>query len=186
VPRRAAHPAGPAAPAAVPVADAAPHGGLPTRAAATAERRPQGREAQPAEPPRSHGRATSRGEACIGFNRPGSSATTWSGLYLRRLGARVLCQAQRELPRFPRAGPDGEYRLAWPSPYSAKRRVWIFPLRLVRTYLQDRRFVSVPGPPESSFPAYLVYPADGNPDILQGALDSIRCVAAVEMRVNSA
>jgi LysR family transcriptional regulator, flagellar master operon regulator len=61
-----------------------------------------------------------------------------------------------------------------------------FPLRLVRPYLRDRRFVGVPGAPEFSLPAYLVYPADGDPDVLNGALDGIRRVAAVEARPNSA
>jgi LysR family transcriptional regulator, flagellar master operon regulator len=61
-----------------------------------------------------------------------------------------------------------------------------FPLRLVRPYLRDRRFVRVPAAPEFSLPAYLVYPADGDPDILADALDGIRRVAAAETRANSA
>ena len=61
-----------------------------------------------------------------------------------------------------------------------------FPLRLARPYLGDRRFVRVPGAPEFSLPAYLVYPADGDPDILADALDGIRRVAAAETRANSA
>jgi LysR family transcriptional regulator, flagellar master operon regulator len=55
-----------------------------------------------------------------------------------------------------------------------------FPLRLVRPYLEDRQFVGVPGAPEFSLPAYLVYPADGDPEILDAALDGIRRVAAAE------
>jgi DNA-binding transcriptional LysR family regulator len=57
-----------------------------------------------------------------------------------------------------------------------------FPLRLVRPYLEDRRFVGVGGAPEFSLPAYLVYPADGDPEILDAALDGIRRVAAAESR----
>jgi LysR family transcriptional regulator, flagellar master operon regulator len=57
-----------------------------------------------------------------------------------------------------------------------------FPLRLVRPYLEDRRFLGVPGAPEFSLPAYLVYPADGDPQILDAALDGIRRVAAAEIR----
>jgi DNA-binding transcriptional LysR family regulator len=61
-----------------------------------------------------------------------------------------------------------------------------FPMRLVRSYLKDRRFVGVPGAPEFSLPAYLVYAAEGQPDILEKALNGIRRVAAAEMQQSSA
>lgn len=60
-----------------------------------------------------------------------------------------------------------------------------FPLRLVRPYLDDRRFIRVSEAPEFSLSAYVVYPADGEPEILAAALDGIRRIAATEMDGNS-
>jgi LysR family transcriptional regulator, flagellar master operon regulator len=61
-----------------------------------------------------------------------------------------------------------------------------FPLRLARPYLDDRRFGAVPGAPEFSLPAYLVYPVDGDAAILGAALEGIRRIAAAETRGNFA
>ncbi len=52
-----------------------------------------------------------------------------------------------------------------------------FPVRLVRPYLDDGRLVSLAGAPEFSLPAYVVYPTEGDPDLLDKALHGIRRVA---------
>jgi DNA-binding transcriptional LysR family regulator len=53
-----------------------------------------------------------------------------------------------------------------------------FPMRLVRPYFKNGRLVGVPGAPEFSLPAYVVYPAEGDPELLEKALNGIRRVAA--------
>jgi LysR family transcriptional regulator, flagellar master operon regulator len=53
-----------------------------------------------------------------------------------------------------------------------------FPLRLVRPYLTDGKFVRLKGAPEFSLPAYVVYGSDGRPDFIDKALEMIRSIAA--------
>ena len=55
-----------------------------------------------------------------------------------------------------------------------------FPLRLVRPHLQDGRLTIVPGAPEFSLSAYLVYLADADMSLVGTALDLIRRAAAAE------
>ena len=56
-----------------------------------------------------------------------------------------------------------------------------FPVRLVRPYLNDGRLVGLPGAPVFSLPAYVVYPTEGDRDLLDQALRAIRHVAAAEL-----
>lgn len=53
-----------------------------------------------------------------------------------------------------------------------------FPRRLVRPYLDAERLFLVRDAPAFNLPAYMVYPTDGDPDLLRNALNSIRQVAA--------
>jgi DNA-binding transcriptional LysR family regulator len=57
-----------------------------------------------------------------------------------------------------------------------------FPLRLVRPHFESGRLVAVRGAPEFSLPAYVVYPAEGDPELLGKALDGIRLIADNETR----
>lgn len=57
-----------------------------------------------------------------------------------------------------------------------------FPIRLVRPQLQSGQLVLLPGAPEFTLPAYLVYPADADLDVIGIALDVIREAAALERR----
>ena len=52
-----------------------------------------------------------------------------------------------------------------------------FPERLVHPYLGSRRLFPVSGTPVFKLPAYMVYPKDGDPDLLRTAVSSIRQVA---------
>ncbi|MCI0429671.1 MAG: LysR family transcriptional regulator [Rhodospirillales bacterium] len=56
-----------------------------------------------------------------------------------------------------------------------------FPLRLACPHLKNGRLTRLPGAPEFSLPAYLVFPTEGDLDLLDKALSSIRHVAAAEM-----
>lgn len=56
-----------------------------------------------------------------------------------------------------------------------------FPLRLVRGYLEERRLTRLPGAPEFSQPAYLVYPTEDRADYLEAALEEIRSLARREV-----
>jgi DNA-binding transcriptional LysR family regulator len=56
-----------------------------------------------------------------------------------------------------------------------------FPLRLVRSYLEERRLTRLSGAPEFSQPAYLVYPAEERADYLEAALEEIRRLARHEI-----
>jgi DNA-binding transcriptional LysR family regulator len=56
-----------------------------------------------------------------------------------------------------------------------------FPLRLVRPYLDDGRLAGLPGAPAFSLPAYVVFPTEGDPGLLEKALSGIRQVAADEI-----
>jgi len=53
-----------------------------------------------------------------------------------------------------------------------------FPKRLVVLYLDDGRLKLVSRAPVFHYPAYVVYPADGDPDVLDLALRTMRKVAA--------
>lgn len=53
-----------------------------------------------------------------------------------------------------------------------------FPERLVRPYLDSARLFKVRDAPAFTLPAYMVYPTDGDPELLRAALNSIRQVAA--------
>src|SRR3546814_16337831 len=53
-----------------------------------------------------------------------------------------------------------------------------FPVRLVRPYLKDGRLTSLPGLPEFRLPAYVVYPAESDPDLFDVAPGPIRTLAA--------
>lgn len=55
-----------------------------------------------------------------------------------------------------------------------------FPERLARPCLQDGRLTRVAGAPEFSLPAYVVFAAEGDPDLLGTALSGIRRVAGKE------
>ena len=55
-----------------------------------------------------------------------------------------------------------------------------FPIRLVRPHLESHRLVVVPGAPEFSISAHLVWPADAEPNVGGPALDLIRSAAAAE------
>lgn len=52
-----------------------------------------------------------------------------------------------------------------------------FPMRLVRPFLEDGRLTALPGAPAFSLPAYVVYPALSDPDLLQTALTAMRQIA---------
>jgi DNA-binding transcriptional LysR family regulator len=56
-----------------------------------------------------------------------------------------------------------------------------FPLRLVRSYLEERRLTRLSGAPVFSQPAYLVYPAEERADYLEAALEEIRRLARHEI-----
>jgi DNA-binding transcriptional LysR family regulator len=56
-----------------------------------------------------------------------------------------------------------------------------FPVRLVRPYLQDGRLTSLRGAPEYSLPAYVVYPADSDPELFGTALTLMKELAAAEL-----
>ncbi len=58
-----------------------------------------------------------------------------------------------------------------------------FPIRLVRPHLKDGRLTIVPGAPEFSLSAYVVYPTDADPSLVGTALDLIRAAAAAENAV---
>ena len=55
-----------------------------------------------------------------------------------------------------------------------------FPIRLVRPHLQEGRLTVIPGGPEFSISAYLVYLADADLSLVGTALDLIRAAAAAE------
>lgn len=57
-----------------------------------------------------------------------------------------------------------------------------FPLRMVRRYLQDGRFIMLNQAPKFTLPAYIVYPEERNEEIINPALELIRKVAAAESR----
>lgn len=52
-----------------------------------------------------------------------------------------------------------------------------FPMRLVRPYLATGRLFQVEHAPTFTLPAYMVYPTDGDPDLLGTALGAMRQVA---------
>lgn len=52
-----------------------------------------------------------------------------------------------------------------------------FPRRLVAPYLEDGRLREVPDAPAFSYPAYVVYPIDGDAGVLQPALRNLRWAA---------
>jgi len=56
-----------------------------------------------------------------------------------------------------------------------------FPVRLVRPYLKDGRLTSLRGAPEFSLPAYVVYPAESDPNLFGTALLAMRDLAATEL-----
>lgn len=56
-----------------------------------------------------------------------------------------------------------------------------FPVRLVRPYLKDGRLTSLRGAPGFSLPAYVVYPAESDPDLFGTALVAMRDLAAAEL-----
>jgi DNA-binding transcriptional LysR family regulator len=60
-----------------------------------------------------------------------------------------------------------------------------FPLRLARSHLKKGRLIRLTEAPEFSLPAYVVFPTEGDPDLLDRVLSSIRHVAAVEMVTNA-
>lgn len=53
-----------------------------------------------------------------------------------------------------------------------------FPERLVRPYLESAALFPVQEAPAFTLPAYMVYPADNDPEVLKAALNSIRQAAA--------
>jgi hypothetical protein len=55
-----------------------------------------------------------------------------------------------------------------------------FPMRLVRPYLASGKLTHQTAAPEFALPAYVVYPADSDPDLFGTALDGIRQVSAEE------
>lgn len=57
-----------------------------------------------------------------------------------------------------------------------------FPIRLVRPHLQSRKLTIVPGGPEFSISAYVVYPTDADMGVIGPALELIREAAAEERR----
>jgi DNA-binding transcriptional LysR family regulator len=55
------------------------------------------------------------------------------------------------------------------------------PMRLVRPHLEDGRLTSLRGAPEFSLPAYVVYPAEHDPDLFGTALATMRDLASAEL-----
>lgn len=55
-----------------------------------------------------------------------------------------------------------------------------FPIRLVRSHLEDGRLHLVRGAPEFRHPAYVVYPMDGESDLIEGAVAIMRRIVAGE------
>lgn len=55
-----------------------------------------------------------------------------------------------------------------------------FPVRLVRDHIEDGRLTALGNAPEFALPAYIVYPIDADPDLLNLAIDTIRQVAISE------
>lgn len=56
-----------------------------------------------------------------------------------------------------------------------------FRMRTVQPFLETGRLHLVPQAPEFLYPAYAVYPANGDMDLLNPALEGLRCAAAAEM-----
>lgn len=56
-----------------------------------------------------------------------------------------------------------------------------FPVRLVRPYIKDGRLTSLRGAPEYSLPAYVVYPAESDPELFGTALTLMGNLAAAEL-----
>ena len=56
-----------------------------------------------------------------------------------------------------------------------------FPVRLVRPYIKDGRLTSLGGAPEYSLPAYVVYPAESDPELFGTALTLMGNLAAAEL-----
>lgn len=59
-----------------------------------------------------------------------------------------------------------------------------FPVRLVRPYLKDGRLTSLRGAPEYSLPAYIVYPAECDPELFGTALRLMGDLAGAELAQN--
>jgi DNA-binding transcriptional LysR family regulator len=55
-----------------------------------------------------------------------------------------------------------------------------FPIRLVRSHLENGRLHLVRGAPEFRHPAYVVYPMDGESDLIEGAVAIMRRIVAGE------
>jgi DNA-binding transcriptional LysR family regulator len=55
-----------------------------------------------------------------------------------------------------------------------------FPVRLVHPYLEEGRLTALGNAPIFALPAYIVYPIEADPNLINFALDSIRAVAATE------
>ena len=55
-----------------------------------------------------------------------------------------------------------------------------FPIRLVRSHLENGRLHLVRGAPEFRHPAYVVYPTDGESDLIEGAVAIMRRIVAGE------
>ncbi len=56
-----------------------------------------------------------------------------------------------------------------------------FPVRLVRSYLENGQLTALIGAPEFALPAYVVYGADSDPELVGPALDGIRRAALIEI-----
>lgn len=56
-----------------------------------------------------------------------------------------------------------------------------FPVRLVRPYIKDGRLTNLRGAPEYSLPAYVVYPAESDPELFRTALMLMGDLAAAEL-----
>lgn len=57
-----------------------------------------------------------------------------------------------------------------------------FPIRLVRAHLENGRLHRVQGAPEFRHPAYVVYPTDGESDLIEAAVAAMRRIAAREAK----
>jgi hypothetical protein len=57
-----------------------------------------------------------------------------------------------------------------------------FPIRLVRGYLETERLHRVRDAPEFTHPAYVVYPANGEDDLIEIAVAGMHRVAASEAK----